>query len=505
MADRAPTVSVALITYNHERFIADAIRSVLGQTLSDLELVVVDDGSTDRTPEVVASFRDPRLVSIRQSNRGPSAAWNRAIQAARGRYLAIMSGDDLCRPERLAIQVQEYARGNPRVLFSDVDFIGEDGGPARAGHHAEGAFDVTPHTRAQIIRRFFDRGNFLNLITCFTELRILREEPGPFNPLNFGQQDFDLWIRLIKRYDFAFLSERLVGYRILDRDGNLSSPTAAHHIRNHNEFLFFMRPFFDGMPAELFREAFGDVLIRSDCREPAEIQCEQAFLFLGSRHRELWVVGLERLHDLLRDPASAALLERSYGLTPPRFAALLKETEAIPQADMPLTSLYVDSGNGFNDRELLRQRAPWVHATFDLTFDLARFGSVRGLRWDPLELRHCRVQLQEVVWQDRAGIAHRLDPASVPSNGSPQPDGSHHFETIDPIFLLPIRGPVVSLRLRGRWEVDSLATSLIRTHALWERLRSQPAAGHAPIRPSRLMAPVRLLARGARKYLRRSA
>ena len=72
-----PLVSVSLVTFNHERFIASAIRSVLDQSLPDLELVIVDDGSTDATPSVIASFDDPRIVSIRQENRGPGAAGER--------------------------------------------------------------------------------------------------------------------------------------------------------------------------------------------------------------------------------------------------------------------------------------------------------------------------------------------------------------------------------------------------------------------------------------------
>src|SRR5207249_3094264 len=78
---RTPTVSVCLMAYNHAPFVAESIRSVLGQTFADFELIVVDDGSTDDTPRVIASFDDPRIVAIRQPNAGPSAATNRALAA----------------------------------------------------------------------------------------------------------------------------------------------------------------------------------------------------------------------------------------------------------------------------------------------------------------------------------------------------------------------------------------------------------------------------------------
>src|SRR5438067_9853071 len=97
----APTVSVTLLAYNHEKYVAEAIQSILDQTLTDFELVIVDDGSTDRTPDVIASFQDPRIVSIRQPNGGPSAAVNRALAACQGAYVAFMTGDDASLPHRL--------------------------------------------------------------------------------------------------------------------------------------------------------------------------------------------------------------------------------------------------------------------------------------------------------------------------------------------------------------------------------------------------------------------
>src|SRR5947209_3970024 len=164
-----PLVSVNMVTYNHEKYIAAAIRSVLGQSFADLELVIVDDGSTDATPEVIASFNDPRLVSVRQPNQGPNAATNRGLQTCRGRYVALMSGDDLCHPDRLLRQLQAYGNGPSRLLFSSVSFIDENDEPMRGKHFAEQLFETAPLTRAGIYRRFLDRGNFLNSITTFTE------------------------------------------------------------------------------------------------------------------------------------------------------------------------------------------------------------------------------------------------------------------------------------------------------------------------------------------------
>src|SRR5262245_54702214 len=131
---RNPIVSVSLVTYNHERYVTAAIESILGQSLADLELIVVDDGSTDATPQRIAEFRDPRVVAIRQRNEGPGAATNRALAECRGRYVALMSGDDVAASDRLERQLASYERGPRGLLFSGCDFIDEDGAPVQGAH-----------------------------------------------------------------------------------------------------------------------------------------------------------------------------------------------------------------------------------------------------------------------------------------------------------------------------------------------------------------------------------
>src|SRR5690606_36689492 len=106
MAASKPTVSVVNPTYNCETYIAETINIVLGQTLKNLELIVVDDGSTDRTREIVASFgASVRLLS--QANSGVCAARNYGIREAAGRYVSLMDLDDHWYPDKLALQVQQ--------------------------------------------------------------------------------------------------------------------------------------------------------------------------------------------------------------------------------------------------------------------------------------------------------------------------------------------------------------------------------------------------------------
>ncbi len=124
----APKVSVIIPLYQTEHFIAQTIRSVLDQTLRDYELIVVDDGSSDRGPQIAASFQDPRIKVVSQENRGLAGARNTGIREARGDYLAFLDADDLWQPEKLMAHLALLeSRPDVGVTFSQSELIDDDG------------------------------------------------------------------------------------------------------------------------------------------------------------------------------------------------------------------------------------------------------------------------------------------------------------------------------------------------------------------------------------------
>jgi len=117
----ASLVSVVIPAYNAERFLARAMRSALAQTYSHLELIVVDDGSTDGTAEVIRSFRDPRVQYLSQPNQGQGAARNQGIQASAGRYVTFLDADDAYLPTKVERQVEFLeTRREYQVVFCDA-------------------------------------------------------------------------------------------------------------------------------------------------------------------------------------------------------------------------------------------------------------------------------------------------------------------------------------------------------------------------------------------------
>lgn len=292
--------------YNEERHIRASVESVLAQTFPDFELLVIDDGSTDRTSEILHSIRDPRMRVIRQENHGPSHAYNRAVTEARAEIIAAMSGNDECVPTRLERQLAELERQKHDVLVSWVEFIDESGHPPPPHHFARDFFNHPHRDRPAMLNWFFYRGNYLNDITMMIR-RSVYDQVGFYRPTAFELHDFDLWIRIVGTYEVGMLPEPLVRFRIMAENQNISNPTRG--VRSTFECYQVYRRFFDAIGPELFRRAFHDRLRKPDFTSLIDFELEKSFLYLGHQVELVRGVGLERLFEQLQDPE---ILERAH-------------------------------------------------------------------------------------------------------------------------------------------------------------------------------------------------
>ncbi len=201
-----PTVSVLMTTWNGTGFIAEAIASVLAQTFTDFELIVVDDGSTDATPRLLAGIGDPRLRVLRQAvNGGVVAARNIGFLAARGRYVAALDHDDLSRPARLARQVA-YLETHPAVALVATEIEIEAGGRRRAPDHPAGG-DPT------LMRWLLHVDNPLTWSSVMLRADAVRRLGAFMRPDHELADDFDLYHRLLTVGEIARLDEVLTVYR----------------------------------------------------------------------------------------------------------------------------------------------------------------------------------------------------------------------------------------------------------------------------------------------------
>ncbi|MCK4326262.1 glycosyltransferase [bacterium] len=215
-----PEVSVVIAAYNGEWCIGKTIESVLGQTYSDLELIIVDDGSTDGTREIISSYlTDKRVKYIYQENQGVSQARNNGVALAKGIYIAFLDHDDLWFPEKLTRQIPLF-ESNLRVglVFSDAfisnTFTGAESRFFESGKPCRGA-----------VREHLFLWDFVPLLTSVVRKTVL-DQTGGFDPQFTIAEDYELFLRIARVMHFDYVDEPLARYLIhatnLSRDIELT-------------------------------------------------------------------------------------------------------------------------------------------------------------------------------------------------------------------------------------------------------------------------------------------
>lgn len=253
----APAVSVIMASYNHESFVAKAVSTVLEQTFVDLELIVVDDGSSDATPDVVASIKDPRVTLIRMPVNRAVHPRNLGLTHARGRYVAIQNSDDEWLPEKLALQVSAMeADRNVSACFTAVTIIDEAGIPT-TGTWADQLFITEELSQTGWLRRFFDIGNCVALPSAMVR-RAQLNALGGFRASLIQLGDFDLWIRLAALGRLRWLPEAVTRLRIVD-NANLSAPSPIATRRSQLEHAIVWERYLEPPLLDIFGQVFGDV------------------------------------------------------------------------------------------------------------------------------------------------------------------------------------------------------------------------------------------------------
>lgn len=210
-------VSVIIPVYGVEKYIADTVKSVIQQTYEDFELLIIDDGSPDKSLEICQQFTDPRIKIISQENQGVSAARNTGIRYAQGEYLALLDGDDIWLPQKLEKHIEHLETFSVGVSFSRSAFIDEAGNPL--GIYQMSKLDgITPldllcrtpignGSVAVIRREVFEAIKFQD--------RFYFDEDRQLHP----SEDVECWLRIAIKTDWEIkgIPEALTLYRVNSR------------------------------------------------------------------------------------------------------------------------------------------------------------------------------------------------------------------------------------------------------------------------------------------------
>ncbi|HJP92357.1 MAG TPA: glycosyltransferase [Pyrinomonadaceae bacterium] len=204
-----PLVSVIMAVHNRETSVARAINSVLAQTYRNLELIVVDDGSSDGTRDVIERLGSPVTV-ITQAHAGVYVARNRALRHAQGELVAFIDSDDAWMPDKLALQVPLMRRPEVGLVFGDAIHVTapKDGAP-RTGSTS---FRVSPPRRGRVADHFASC-NFVPTCTVLVRRSCL-EEVGGFSEANKISADYLAWFRIALRHELDFVDRAVIEYTV---------------------------------------------------------------------------------------------------------------------------------------------------------------------------------------------------------------------------------------------------------------------------------------------------
>lgn len=211
----SPLVSVIMPAFNASAYIAESIQSVLDQTFVEFELIVVDDGSIDKTRNIVDSYRvkDSRIIlHCASANQGVAAARNKGVELARGKYIAFLDADDLWMPNKLEAQVELLESGGADIVCSAYHRFFVD----------DTEVLVVPPKRINYARML--RGNPIGNLTGIYNCHKL----GKFYQMSIGHEDYAMWISLVKASGFAVgMHEPLAKYRVLEKSVSSNKFRAA--------------------------------------------------------------------------------------------------------------------------------------------------------------------------------------------------------------------------------------------------------------------------------------
>lgn len=308
MQSSAIMVSALVTTFNHEHFICDAIESLLEQTYPDVEIIVVDDGSHDRTFDLACQYRARGVKVLRGPESGPSCAMNMAMAHAVGDVFLLQSGDDMSARIRAEVQVRALTDVD---LHAGLPILIDGQGRALPDEDFPVFFRSPPCDTKSFFKSFYEDGNFL----CASSVALKRtvwEKVGGFHPGLLQLQDYDYWLRtLTAGFSVSVATEKLAFYRIHGR--NLSDP--RHDVRMHREMGAIFRSLTASIPADWITAILYGTSFDGLPWHTMEREILIALLFLRHPIEPVRQIGIEALMMVLADTHLAAKLDREFNLS----------------------------------------------------------------------------------------------------------------------------------------------------------------------------------------------
>lgn len=325
-----PQVTVILTSYNHAKYLREAIESVLHQTFSDFELIIGDDASTDESWDIIQSYSDPRIRAYRHETHRMGGIINETVLSgnATGELIAIQHSDDVWEPHKLKAQV-DFLEQNSQVgaVFSNVLLIGESG--EILSHRPDFDFFHQPQrNRHEWLHYFFYTGNAL----CHPSVLIRKECYDKCGLYRFGLiqlGDFDMWVRLCLKYEVHVLPDKLLRLRLRENHQNASGNSPEARVRRTFEYYEILKNYKSLTDSDDLIKVFPKArqYIKPEGFDPGFILGMAALepeTYLFTR-----LFGLELLFEAVSNPERARRIETLYGFTYMDFISLTTQHDVF--------------------------------------------------------------------------------------------------------------------------------------------------------------------------------
>lgn len=287
-------VSVIIPSYNHEKYIKDCVMSVINQTYKNLEILVIDDCSTDNSKTILKKIKDNRLkVLYSKTNKGTVRTINQLTAKCHGKYIAIIGSDDLWVEDKVEKQINFLKKHKDiGAVFSLADIIDEnDNLYVDDDSFNQNIFKSENMSSGKRLRMFFESGNHLCHSSSLIRKSVI-DKIGLYDISYRQLHDYDYWVRLVNEYNIYVMNNKLVKYRrFKNSKKNLSNNTCESMTRVVNENNAIMNWMFSNIKDSLFKEGFNDLFINKNSNSKEEFLCEKYFILLNYK-----IVGITNKH-----------------------------------------------------------------------------------------------------------------------------------------------------------------------------------------------------------------
>lgn len=312
-------ISVLMCTYNREHLLPKAIDSVLNQTYKDIEFIIIDDGSTDNTEQLIRSYTDDRILYKKlEKNSFVCYATNYGLGFCKGEYLAFMNSDDIWMPDKLEKQLQFMEKNKEYpICFTAASLIdAEDNDVTDECMEMRDSFGKQYSSQKECIQFLFKNKNTLCHPSALVRKEVM-ERVGGFNLMFCQLADYDLWMRIITEGPIYVLPERLIKFRWdMKKKDQISIATTENAIRAFNEQVLIKKHLMERISDEKLIEFFKDQFRNQNSKSHLELEFERAFLLMDclNETRELKVLGMEKLEQVMQEPEAMQVLREHFKL-----------------------------------------------------------------------------------------------------------------------------------------------------------------------------------------------